>query len=253
MHLFRPEEAFDVWAPSEAPWSPWAKPLLFVHMRGTPRTLEDEPPLPDLPGVPPAGDSAVVVDLPGPFSVHAGLALAVLGYRPVPLYNGTPGRQAVVDVEPVVDALSLGTAFLERQRLPTGAPPAFLLDADRDGRGRRARPGMLDNRWFVFPQDVPSANLLLSRHIRRVVVLREEGLPHRDLGAVLLRWRKAGIGIEGLARGDAAGPSPMDLPAWRGLASLAALAMAAFGLRRSHAGGFGSRVPEPSQGSGYFG
>ena len=75
------------------------------------------------------------------------------------------------------------------------APPAFLLDSRRFPRGKAASPGQFDNRWMVFPQDFPSGKLLLSRGLRRAVVVREGPLMD-DLAHVLRRWQEAGVRIE---------------------------------------------------------
>src|SRR6202008_1339291 len=89
------QELFNNWAPPYSVWSPWAKPVLFAHY---PMPLPELIPLPppDLSDIPSALGEAVqerwalVVDLPGPQSVFVGLALADMGYRPVPLFNACP-------------------------------------------------------------------------------------------------------------------------------------------------------------------
>src|SRR5436309_4375191 len=180
------EELFDAWAPAGGPWSDWAKPVLFAHW---PR------PLPAVPETPPADFGwapavaervALVVDLPGAASVHFGLALAAAGYRPVPLFNacppptdGEPGV-AVVPVEPILAALAGGADRLRAAPPPADAPPAFLLDADRQTARRDLAPGAFDNRSVVFPTDVPSAARLAARGVTRAVLVRERPGPIGD-------------------------------------------------------------------------
>src|SRR5580765_130756 len=84
-------EVFSTWAPENSIWSPWAKPVLFAHLdsalsyipvAGAPGDVSWSPP--------PDERVAIVLDLPGAEGVIIGLALAVRGYRPVPLYNALP-------------------------------------------------------------------------------------------------------------------------------------------------------------------
>src|SRR5439155_13241715 len=113
----------DAWAPAGGTWSDWAKPAPFAHL---PRELppDSDTPPPDLSWVPAPGERvALVVDLPRAASVHLGLALAGIGYRPVPLFNACPppvapdhpappGDVSVVAVEPILSALVRGAERL---------------------------------------------------------------------------------------------------------------------------------------------
>lgn len=233
---------FDLWAPQRSPWSLWTKPVLFAHLNQA-NNID----LPALNGdfLPAAsGDTALVIDAPGIESITLALAAAQRGYRPVPLYNSAPGPDMIIDLIPLISALRIATPQVVAAGLVDGAPPAFLLDASRM-RGTPA-PRRFDNRWAVVPQDFPSANLLLASGIRQVVVLRVE--EREDLDHVLLRWQQAGLTILGLTPGGAGELMPLTLrkPWWFGL--FFARLMVLSGLRRNSAGGFGARVPEPSQG-----
>ena len=249
------EECFAIWAPDDVLWSQWAKPVLFASVP----LLETEH-LPavapiDAPGVPEAwGGSAVVIDLPGAQSVAVGLAMAGRGFRPVPLFNGTIGPSAVVDVRELVDALGAGSQVLREMTIRPDARPAFLLDANRKGTTVGLTDGMYDNRWVVLPQDLPSATFLQTHGIREVIVMARGTLePAMDLVHALLRWQEGGLrlGIVDLAgkRFEAnlhvAKPS-LFRRAWYGAVALS-------GLRRSNVGGFGSTVPEQTSGGGFFG
>ena len=158
---------YRIWAPDNALWTQWAKPVLFA------RALNPAPEKLVLPPVKwaPYGDgrTAVFVDLPGKRGVLEGLALAQMGYRPVPLYNGVYGADKwsmAVDVTPVAEALYLGADYLSCQSIRPDAPPAFLLDAARM-KGPARQPGRYDNRWCVFPQDAPSADFLKAHGDRK--------------------------------------------------------------------------------------
>src|SRR5947209_15400589 len=83
-------ELFETWAPRSSPWSAWAKPVLFAHLP-RPLPLAQVVPAYDLSEVPPVRDRwAIVVEMSGVESVAIGLALARVGYRPVPVFNACP-------------------------------------------------------------------------------------------------------------------------------------------------------------------
>ncbi|HZW10766.1 MAG TPA: hypothetical protein VFF69_12755 [Phycisphaerales bacterium] len=249
------QRLFEIWAPPDAAFSPWAKPVLFTQMpAGQAVGAPEERPLPDQPWARAAdGRTAFVLDLPGPDSVWHALALAGRDYRPVPLFNGSHGERAAVEVRPIITALQLAAPMLERARVRADAPPAFMLDANRRGSGRGPGPGWFDNRWIVFPQDFPSGRLLRSRGMERALLVRDERSPlSDDLAQVLARWKKDGVELVS-ARVDSAEAAPLRVSARWPFRPVAALALVALGLRRNSAGGFGARVPLPPEGGGHSG
>lgn len=207
------KELFANWAPRSSPWSRFAKPVLFAEMkvhRGE-RQIEK----------PPAWDASwaatsppkmcVIVDLPGADAVHYGLALARVGYRPVPLFNACSGPHEVVPQAAIARALAAGAAELEQLALAPDSPPAFLLDS------RRAGPAWIetssfDNRWPVFADDLPSPDFMRARGIESAVLVRDGTLRMApDLAAVLNGWAKAGILLRGMTLDDA-GPIEIAVP-----------------------------------------
>jgi hypothetical protein len=195
-------------------------------------------------------DTAVVIDLPGAEGALLGIALARHGFAPVPLYNGvwnkdlsdmwpivdapvdgvvshhpdtylpnSLGRRftfgpAVIDMRPIVDALVDGAETV--RKVPGGAQPAFLLDADRLG----VTPGpscRFDNRWFSVPTDFPSASTLWEAGLRRVVLIqRRDPWPAADLAPTLLSFQQRGLRLF-LARvegGAALAPLASVRPPW---------------------------------------
>ncbi len=251
------EDCFAIWAPENAMWTEWAKPVAFVGAV-LPSAGDSRVDVPALatPGLPESWtQSACVVDLPGDEAVRFGLALAERGFRPVPLFNGTAGPNAVIDVEIITRTLGAGAEVLRQITLEPDAHPAFLLDSRRDEQLGAKEPGRYDNRWMVLPQDFPSAAFLASKAVREVVVIQRGGLsPARDLSHVLVRWQRGGIRIKvvdvegGQFADDVKVPRPSSFRrAWY-------VAIALLGLRRSNAGGFGSTVPEQTAGrSGFYG
>lgn len=255
-------QLFEVWAPPASVWSRWAKPALFTELPPEPATpmpvhSADSPPAPPPYEAGPMDTStALVLDLPGARSVEVGLAVARAGYRPVPMFNTAYHPAAIVPVEPILRQLRQGEPEMRSLVIPADAPPAFLLDAKRLEPGTTAAPGKFDNRWVVFPQDFPSASFLLSRNIRRVVVLQADSLqgkPRLDLAHVLLRWREAGIELYVQDPDGSFGPQPMQVDRPSSFRSLFYRALTLVGLRRNSAGGFGSIIPQPSSSSGRSG
>jgi hypothetical protein len=273
---------FDAWAPPSAIWSRWAKPVLFSQLDSIAR---DEIVAQELPvDVSWAVDSnratAVVVDLPGAQGITVALSLAAIGYRPVPLYNACPapaGDTALVAVRPIMIALAAAARALRSSGLPDEAPPAFLLDAMRnpaavtpppdivDDKSTSLRPFLMDtkgdtelaassprtfdNRSISLPTDFPSANLLLSRGIRRIVLIqsRHSG-PQADLSHSLLRWQQAGLTILAVAIDEPDPPRPISIKRPRAYRLLWYNLLAKLGLRSNPLGGFGGFLPMPSTG-----
>lgn len=241
---------FSFWAPAGAIWSPWVKPVLFATLPETASGSSPPQPVPNVSWAPPAdGKTTIVVDLPGAMSVATGMALAGIGYRPVPLYNSVPGPAPVLEMGAVAAEILRDTDRLRQTRLPLDAPPAFLLDSRRRLGERAPEPGMLDNRSVSLPTDFPSANLLISRGIRNCVLVQwNGGQPQADLAHTLRRWQAAGMEIASKSPTDdgpatairVSRPSHYRFPWQRFLALI--------GLRRSPLGGFGGVLPVPSSG-----
>lgn len=253
------EEVFAIWAPAGGPWSAWVKPVLFAHLPENLRVTEQDAPPIDVQWAPPAdGKTALVLDLPSAQGIHIAIALAASGYRPIALYNAAPGprgsgmdwnHEPTVDVWPIVDAICEFTLWLARQKLSYAAPPAFMLDSNRRFARGPIVPGRFDNRSVSFPTDFPSANLLLSRGIRKAVLVQSHGTqPEADLAHTLRRWQEAGIEIL-LKRLEVPGPivpCKVSRPSfyrnmWYRLGVL-------LRLRRNPLGGFGGMLPEASSG-----
>lgn len=85
------KDIFRIWAPIGAKWVDWVRPVPFVAINKKSKAyvienleitninyivnLQD--------------DTAIIVDLEGNRSIEEGLGLAKIGYRPIPIYNGT--------------------------------------------------------------------------------------------------------------------------------------------------------------------
>ena len=241
-------EAYKLWAPHDALWTEWVKPVLFANMRQA--TFLGKPEIPELKWIShPDRSAAVIVDLPGKEGALEGLALARIGYRPIPLYNGVCGFSSVRSAVPtfeIVDALGSFANELPRWNIRPDAPPAFLLDANRMREFQM--PGGYDNRWSVFPQDMPSAAALTDKGIHSVIV-RTDTI-RDDLAHILRLYETHGLAIsihDGTAQKRIAIPKPSPLK------SLFYRFIVTLGLRRNAAGGFGSLIPDTDGYGGGFG
>jgi len=252
------EKVFSAWAPDHSIWSPWVKPVLFSHLPE--RDTGGFELLPtDISWAPPRDERiALVLDLPGDAGVKLALALAKNGYRPVPLYNAipvsgdAPGNEirAAVDVVPIVRALSEGANLLVDLHLGSDAPPAFLLDANRQGPGEVA-PDQFDNRSVSFTTDFPSANFLRAHGIQRaVLVSKRAAQPQDDLAHTLRKWQDGGIEIRVKGLLDHGGAEPIEIKRPPRFRSIFQRALASMGLRRNPMGGFGAWVPNPESHGG---
>ncbi len=241
-----PMELYDHWAPADSPWSAWAKPVLFAWKQPVlPGYLAEANTHAAFLDLPVAPRQAWVIDLPGAAAVLAGAALARNALRPVPLFNGVPDAQAVIDVGKLLTALEAQVPALAD--LQATALPAFMLDARRMLPERALLPGAFDNRWQVVPQDFPSANRLLVAGIDEVVVLTTR--VQDDLAHVLRRWQEAGVRLLYCDPAHIA-LAPLDVPRPPWFRSLWWRWLVATGLRANSAGGFGAAIPHPSSSSG---
>jgi len=212
------DEIYDIWKPAESVWSPWVKGVLFSYMNDID---QDSAPLEIKPlNIPPEKNTAILLNLAGSHGVEIGSALAKQsGFRPVPVYNACPYatysalaatlsitdadlRTAFlipvkVDVEPIMNALAAYAELLSSAALAREAPPAFLLDENREGRNwiPNTEAGYFDNRSFISESDFPSAEYLRQHGISRVVLIQKKPRIQADLKRVLLAWQTAGLAI----------------------------------------------------------
>ncbi len=243
---------FDVWSPSDSIWSPWVKPVLFAHF--VERDCGVAPPvLADVDWAPPfTNRTAIVVELPGVDSVAVGMALARLGYRPVPLFNACPppagSGSGVIDVGSILDTLVRSTPELAQLSLPFDAPPAFLLDAHRNLPLTAPTAGSFDNRSIVFTTDFPSALFLHQQRLAAVLLVTDASrLISRDLAGVLRTWQRGDISLLHYETGQTVPPQPLQLGReWEFLGELRRRLWAWLTLRANPQGGYGNFIPESS-------
>lgn len=191
------KEIYKIWAPVGKKWIDWVRPVPFVEMTEYSKTyklssfttpvidfMEDR-----------WKDAAIIVDLPGAESVEEGITLAKLGYRPIPIYNGTieqQGARATVDNQTIGIALEWGASELDKIKISDDALPAFLLDSNRMHRFKMEE-ALFDNSWDVYPQDIPSAEYFINNGICKIIIIGEK--VSKDLKKILYKFQKKNIKI----------------------------------------------------------
>ena len=191
------KEIYKIWAPFGKKWVDWVRPVPFVEMNYYTKMYNySEFTIPFVEYTDGTSeDTAFLVDLPGMESVKEGLALAKLGFRPIPIFNGTSeqkGARATTDNQSVSLALALGAPELEKMEIKEDAMPAFLTDRNRLQR-YKMDVSVFDNSWDVYHQDLPSAEYLLDNGVRKLVLVSES--VSKDLKKILYVYQKKNIEI----------------------------------------------------------
>ena len=238
---------YKIWAPDNCVWSAWAKPVLFAGP-----VYGDKMEIPEINWITELkGDTMIILDLPGKDGIEEGFALAHIGYRPVPLYNGVNGpnpEAMIVNTRDIVIALFEGAKILSSINLSPNAPPVFLLDSNRMTDKGKER-GKYDNRWCVFPQDMPSADFLANQGIKKIIVRTNDNKIQNDLSHILCRYQNRGLKIYLCSGGDDIPDIPKEtkVPNPSHFGSLIYRFKVMLGLSRNSTGGFGAKIPEQMQ------
>jgi hypothetical protein len=197
------KDIYKIWAPTGARWVDWVRPVPFVPISdlnaGFSIANYAIPPIHYL--TERQDNTAIFLDLPRYEGIEEGLALAQLGYRPIPLYNGTyeqAGALALVDGH-IENALVWGAQELIKLELAADAPPAFLLDSNRTHRHKMA-VSVYDNSWDLYGQDIPSAQYFRAQGIERIIVRGAK--IQKDLKRIFKAFRKARMRIVLAKDGD---------------------------------------------------
>jgi len=234
--------AYKIWAPENSIWTVWAKPVLFANTAASACTL-NMPAVNWLSSELVQSDTMIIIDLPGKDGVEEGLALAKVGYRPVPLYNGVNGPNPdimMVDVREIVAALFQGAdmLFTINERIQKNALPVFLLDSNRLKEKTKTQ-GKYDNRWCIFPQDMPSAAFLTNQGIKKIIV-RSKTIQD-DLSQILSRYMQQGIKIYLCDYSNEIKEAKISKPSM--FKNLFYRFSVISGLTRNPTGGFGGDIP----------
>ena len=191
------KEIFKIWSPPETKWTDWVRPVPFISIDTSSQsksyldfTFPDILYINNLPT-----DTALIVDLPGLASIKEGLALSKVGFRPIPIYNGTieqTGALSTTNNTNIERGLIFGATYLPEINFENNAPPVFLLDSNRTNRFKMSI-SVFDNSWDIYDQDLPSAEYFLKNGIKKII-LRGDSI-QRDLSKILYKFQKKGIMI----------------------------------------------------------
>lgn len=190
------KEIYKIYAPNGAKWIDWVRPVPFVaidtyNRKPIANFLDREAMF--LKKY--QQDTAIFIDLPGKESIELGIGLAHMGYRPIPVFNGTDeqqGSQATTNTYLIESYLINGSQKLKNIELKNDANPAFLLDSHRTNR-YRAKESIFDNSWDLYKQDIPSAEYFKQNGITKIIVVGET--IQRDLKKIFLKFQEKGIEI----------------------------------------------------------
>jgi hypothetical protein len=159
------KEMFRIWAPVGKRWTDWVRPVPFVQISKSNKGYYSiNKSVVSAVNREKNERAAIIIDLPGVESIVEGIALANTGYRPIPIYNGTfeqEGARATVDNQAIRIGLAWGANELTQIEIDEEALPVFLVDSNRMNR-YKMEEALFDNSWDVYPQDLPSAEYLIS-------------------------------------------------------------------------------------------
>ena len=192
------KQLFSIWAPNEGQaWTKFTKPALFVHTENVQATRINATYVPLDVRDYVNKNTAIIVNLPGASGVEVGLGLARAGSRPVPLYNGihepqNGGLASVVDNTKIIEALVSGAEVLDSTSISETAPPAFLLDSNRN-IDLNENHAMYDNRYSIGSDDMPTADYMKSQGISQIFVWCNT--LQGDLKSILIDYHNAGIAV----------------------------------------------------------
>lgn len=186
------KEIFKIWGPFGKLWVDWVRPVPFIGMDINKKfdffVDYDIPFIYFLNEV--KKDTAVIIDIDGIDSVKEGIALSYLGYRPIPVFNGTNptiGSVSITDNETIEELLIWGAYELKNINIDDDAPPAFLFDKNRLNRYKINR-GVFDNSWDIYSQDLPSLKYFKEKGIKNIIV-RSDSFS-KDLKILLYKFQK---------------------------------------------------------------
>lgn len=190
------KDIYKIYAPDNTKWTQWVRPVAFVaidtynrkpafNFIGRKILFLDQY----------EKDTAIFIDLLGSESIELGISLANMGYRPIPLFNGTDeqvGSQATTDSYLVESSLINGSMKLKNILLSNDANPAFLLDSSRTNR-YRVSESMFDNSWDLYKQDIPTSKYFKDNGIYKIIIVGNN--VQRDLRKIFFDFQNDEIEI----------------------------------------------------------
>ncbi len=191
------KKIYQIWAPYGKAWVDWVRPVPFINISNNlPHHEAINYTIPKLNYIHNIEkNTALIIDINGIESIKEGIALAIIGYRPIPIFNGTNpplGTKSTTDNTLIEPLLIWGAYQLLNIPLQTDAPPAFLLDESRLNR-YKTNKSIFDNSWDIYHQDLPSAEYFLKKEITKIIVRSSK--INQDLKKILISFQKKQLKI----------------------------------------------------------
>ncbi len=287
-HEFRDWEAlFQLFGPAaDSPWQAFHCPTLFAaidRLRLQPRPTEIAPEIRD-PKPPGAWqwlgpDCLVLVDLQGALSVQLAVRMltegpvgaqlisafdhwpaanpmrrpfsesSYLGMAPLPWPPSQVDASVAIDSMDVINSMiTLAPGVYQRRQLGIAADaPGIWLCDNRRLVANKPGPGDFDNRYYIDESILPGPALLAQHKVSRVVYVNQntQNDASDDLRSFLNQCRGGGMSLSQMALEQ---PETWAVP----LPLVPGPSVRLSGLKypKSQVGGFGVKVPVPSEGSG---
>lgn len=189
------KEVYKKWTKDKSKWNDWIRPVAFIGIdkpKTNKRIIDCK--IPNINYINKYKKNvAIFIDIRGVDSIKEGIALAKLGYKPVPVFNGTTpnlNTRAVTDNEMIEPLLVWGANELEE--IKDMKNPVFLLDLNRLNRYKLS-PSLFDNSYDMYDQDFPTAKFFLENGIDTIIVRGEK--IEKDLNKILYQYSKENIKI----------------------------------------------------------
>lgn len=189
-------DIYKIYAPENTKWTEWVRVVPFVAINTYNREPAQNWLIPIVNFIQKYDEkTAIFVDLPNQQSIEMGIALAKLGYRPIPIFNGTTEQinsQATTNNYLTERALINGAENLKKITLKSDTNPAFLLDSLRTN-AFRSKESIFDNSWDIYGQDIPSAKYFKENGITKIIVVGSK--IQRDLRKIFFKFQEIGIDL----------------------------------------------------------
>lgn len=191
------KEVYKTWYEKGGIWKGWIRPVPFIGIDTPKENLEIiDYHIPKIKYINKMfHNTAIIIDESGVDSIEEGIALASLGYIPIPIFNGTnPSIHSKTTTNnSIIEPLLIwGALKLKEMKLSKDNPPVFLLDSNRLHRYKITN-SIFDNSWDVYPQDLPTHHYFKKNNITKIIV-RSNQL-NKDLKKILYQYQKNKIDI----------------------------------------------------------
>ena len=191
------KQIYNIWTPSTSKWSNWVKPIAFTTLDSNQKIYEiinyNIPKINYLDKY--LENTIIIIDTKADNAIKEAIALANIGYRPIPLFNGTNSplnATATCNNYLIAPYLIWGAKQLTKIKIKKDANPVFILDINRLNR-KKINKTIFDNSWDIYDQDLPSYKYLLNNKINKIII--KSDYIAKDLKKILYNYQKNNIQI----------------------------------------------------------